>query len=125
MKITEHDSTCYPWLRQISMPYCHYVKHCNNLYVIRKTPSLPKTLKVLLPSLSVSDVSVGLLGPTSHFWSCGYNTSILAVINTRECRGLGSISCSGVVHKCRQVLSYSSSFRYQEPLGLTNVLLPW
>ena len=87
---------------------CHAAITLNigTIYVIRKSPSLPKTLKVLLPSLSVSDVSVGLLGPTSHFWSCGYNTSILAVINTRECRGLGSISCSGVVHKCRQVLSY-------------------
>ena len=35
---------------------------CVAIYAIRKTSSLPKTLKTLLLSLAVSDVGVGLLG---------------------------------------------------------------
>jgi len=36
--------------------------NCVTIYAIRKTSSLPRTLKALLLSLAVSDVAVGLLG---------------------------------------------------------------
>ena len=39
----------------------HLVEHHNNIQALRKTSSLPKTLKTLLLSLAVSDLGVGLL----------------------------------------------------------------
>ena len=42
--------------------YSAVMLNCVAIYAIRKTSSLPKTLKTLLLSLAVSDVGVGLLG---------------------------------------------------------------
>ena len=42
--------------------YSAIMLNCVAIYAIRKTSSLPKTLKTLLLSLAVSDVGVGLLG---------------------------------------------------------------
>ena len=46
--------------------YSAVMLNCAAIYAIRKTSSLPKTLKALLLSLAVSDVGVGLLGQPLH-----------------------------------------------------------
>ena len=97
---------------------CHTAIMLNNvtIYALRRTASLPKTLKhcfwVLLFLMLVLGNWVNHC--TSHSWSCGYNKSTLAVIHTRvfsyrlgfvfSCFVLWCCRC-----KCRQVLSYSSS----------------
>ena len=45
-----------------SLCYTAIMLNCVAIYAIRKTSSLPRTLKTLLLSLAVSDVGVGLLG---------------------------------------------------------------
>ena len=46
--------------------YSAVMLNCVAIYAIRKTSSLPKTLKTLLLSLAVSDVGVDLLGQPSY-----------------------------------------------------------
>ena len=46
--------------------YSAIMLNCVAIYAIRKSSSLPKTLKTLLLSLAVSDVGVGLLGQPLH-----------------------------------------------------------
>ena len=73
------------------------------IYVIRKTSSLPKTLKILLTSLAVSDVGVGLL--VQPFY-----TSLLV-------RLLRQINLTCIEHKI-----YSLSANFFCTLSLLNVL---
>ena len=59
----ELQSTCIATcVLNSSLCYSAVMLNCVAIYAIRKTSSLPKTLKTLLLSLSVSDVGVGLLG---------------------------------------------------------------
>ena len=56
------------------------------IHAIRKTPSLPKTLKILLLSLAVSDVGVGLVNQPfyrSFFLSSGCMKTILVVTHRK------------------------------------------
>ena len=46
--------------------YSAVMLNCVAIYAIRKTSSVPETLKTLLLSLAVSDVGVGLLGQPLH-----------------------------------------------------------
>ena len=94
--------------------YSAVMLNCVAIYAIRKTSSVPETLKTLLLSLAVSDVGVGLLGQPLHI-------SLLAmwlqqndpVCNTYKCSLMVCVlfcltSFFGVV-AVRQVLGYSSS----------------
>ena len=86
------------------------------MHAIRKTSSIPKTLKIYLLSLAVSDVGVGLLVQPyyislliKHFQfivpNCNTYKPFYLVSNS-----FCSTSFLGVFgSKCRQVLSYSSS----------------
>ena len=86
------------------------------IHAIRRTSSLPKTLKTLLLSLAVSDVGVGLLGQPFYClvlikWSlqsnpdCTMFKAYYIVAYLFSCSFF--LGCSGC--KCGQVLSYSSS----------------
>ena len=61
------------------------------IHAIRKTSSLPKTLKTLVLSLAVSDVGVGLLVQPLYIslLAKGYNKTILAVTPLRFLTLLG------------------------------------
>ena len=65
--------------------YSAVMLNCVAIYAIRKTSSLPKTLKTLLLSLAVSDVVLvyWVNHCTSDFRSCGYNKLTLSAIHTR------------------------------------------
>ena len=86
------------------------------IHAIRKTSSLPKTLKTLFLSLAVSDVGVGLLGQPSYIsllvmWlqqsnpGCSTYKGFLIVLALFFFSII--LWCCGC--KCRQVPSYSSS----------------
>ena len=86
------------------------------IYAIRRTSSLPQTLKTLLLSLAVSDIGVGLLAQPLYvsllvMWlqqndpGCNTYRSFTSVV--AFCWSSFVLWCRGF--KCRQVLSYSSS----------------
>jgi len=99
----------------IFLSYTAVMLNIVTIHAIRKTSSLPKTLKTLLVSLAVSDVGVGLLGQPFYTsllvkWLQQNNPgcNIYMVFIFIMCVFLGLfLECCG--SKCRRAPSYSSS----------------
>ena len=122
----------YPNISEVGNLYATYITNCVvnsflsytaimlnivTIHAIRKTSSMPKTLKTLLLSLTVSDVGVGLLvQPLYSSLLVKWTQQIIVSCNTYITFFVigmlfGTASFLGVVAviKCRQVLSHSSS----------------
>jgi len=100
------------------------------IHVIRKTSSLPKTLKTLLLSLAVSDVGVGLLGQPFYTalvveWlqqnnpGCNTNIVFIFIVNTFSLASFFIVVAISV----ERFLAIHFHLRYQELVTHTRVVV--